>query len=377
MTLLVADTLPSLLLSQAAKQGDSRAYYEPFKGHWRGHSWSTTADRTARLAAGLSRHGIRNGDAIAILGNRPQWVWAAVAAQWIGAVTLVAAPEVPGAVLADAFATHNVRAVFVDGDHEIRLVASLRDSLPDLALVVLDQADGLPRVREPWLSSYREMMAAFGSATPPPAAAAPQDILFITIWRDRAGVSQTLSVSHATAIERARRVGLLAKATRADRVFAALPLSWPHSLIHHQVLSLLVGFPLIYPGRSTVLRDLRDAAPTLLLGPPVFYERLRSEIAGRIVDARVRERLVSASEAAPPNLFGRLIWRDPLNERAGLNRVRVAASFDGEPSPDVARFFGALGIAIRDFGRVDDPVAETPRQSAGAAAELAVAHQAA
>jgi long-chain acyl-CoA synthetase len=377
MTIRAADTLPLLLLSQVAEHGVGTAYHDRFKGLWRGHSWRAAADRTTRLATALSRHGIRNGDAIAIIGNRPEWLWAAIAAQWIGAIVLVAAPELPGAVLADAFSKHQVRAAFVDGDHETRLVASLRDSLADLALVISVQADGPRRPCEPWLSSYRELIGAIGSATPPPVVAAPQDIAFITISHDKAAVSQTVSVSHATAIERARRVALLAKPTRADRVFAALPLSWPHGLIHHQVLSLLSGFPLIYPGGSTVLRDLRDAAPTLLFGPPLFYQRLRDEIAERIIDARVRSRLAIGSEAAPPSLFGRLLWRNPLNDRAGLNRVRMAVSFDGEPPPDVARFFGALGIAIRDFGDVDDPVAETPRQSASAAPELAVAHQAA
>jgi long-chain acyl-CoA synthetase len=377
MRLPVADTLPSLLLSQAAEQGDGTAYHDPFKGLWRGHSWRATTDRTARLATALFRQGVRSGDAIAVLGNRPQWIWAAIAAQWIGAVALIPAPEVSGPVLVEAFRKLRVRTAFVDGDYEIRLVASLRDSLPDLELVVSDDAKGPGRAREPWLSSYQEMMAVTGPATPPPVVAAPEDIAFITIGRNKAGVSRTLSLSHAAAIERARRVGLLAKARRTDRIFAALPFHWPQGLVHHQVLSLLVGLPLIYPGRSSVLRDLRDATPTLLLGPPPFYQRLRDEIAGRIVDPRVQERLVRASEAAPPNLFGRLLWRDPLNYRAGLNRVRVAASFDGEVAPDVARFFAALGIGVRDFGRVDDPLTEAAQQSAGPGAELAVAPQAA
>lgn len=376
MTIPVADTLPSLLLSQMAGYGDGMAYHDRGKGLWRGHSWRAATDRTARLAIALSRHGIRSGGAIAIIGSRPEWVWAAIAAQWIGAVVLVPAPEVSRPVLADALAKHNVRAVFVDDDHEIRLVASLRDSLPDLALIISNQANGPQRPREAWLSSYRETMAAIGSAPPLPLVATPQDIAFVTITRDKTGVSRTASFSHATAIERARQVGLLVKATRADRVFAALPLSWSNGLIHHQILSLLVGFPLFYPGPSTVLRDLRDAAPTLLFGPPLFFERLRDEITGRIVDARVRSRLTTGGDAAPPNLFGRLLWRDPLNARAGLNRVRVAASFDGKPSPEVARFFGALGIAVVELD-ANDAFAEAPRSSVSSTAELAVAHQAA
>jgi long-chain acyl-CoA synthetase len=333
-------------------------------------------DRVSRLAEILSRRGVGAGDTVAVIGNRPALVWAAIAAQSVGAVPLILASDLPEPALTDALTGRDVRAAFVDGQHCVRLLASLRDRLPSLALVVAEQNGG-PRQRdENWLSSYQDLIALAG-ATPPVPIPLPQDIAFIVISADESGALRIVSISHMAAIERARRVAQFANAQRTDRVFAALPLSWPEGLIHHQVLSLLAGFPLIYPGHATVLRDLRDAAPTLLFGPPLFYERLREEIAGRVVGTRVRRRLTAAHEGVAPTMVGRLLWLDPLKVRAGLSRVRIAANFGHAPQPDTMRFFARLGIAIHDLDHADDSMGAESSQSAFGAREFVVAHEAA
>jgi long-chain acyl-CoA synthetase len=376
MTDKAADTLPSLLSWQAAEQGDGPACHDPYRGIWRSHRWNVVADRVFRLAAALSGRGVGAGDTVAVIGNRPALFWAAIAAQSIGAVPLLLPSALPATALTDALTGRGVRAVFVDGHHEVRLLASLRDRLPSLALVVAEQTGGPWRWDEQWLASYQDLIASAGGASPE-TVASPHDIAFIVISADDAGAPRTDSISHAAAIERARRAAQFADTRRSDRVFAALPLSWLDGLIHHQVLSLLAGFPLIYPGQSTVLRDLRDAAPTLLFGPPQFYERLREEIAGRIVGTRVRRRLTAAQEGAAPSLLGRLLWRDRLSARAGLSRVRFAASFNQAPQPETVRFFARLGIAIHDLDRSAATIDPESSQSALGAREFVVAHEAA
>jgi long-chain acyl-CoA synthetase len=239
------------------------------------------------------------------------------------------------------------------------------------------EQNGGPRQRdENWLSSSQDVIASAGAAPLAPIGL-PQDIAFIAVSTDEAGAPRTVSMSHATAIERARRVAQFADAQRTDRVFAALPLSWPEGLIHHQVLSLLAGFPLIYPGNATVLRDLRDAAPTLLFGPALFYERLREEIAGRVVGTGASRRLTAAHEGVAPSMLSRLLWLDPLKVRAGLSRVRIAASFGRTSQPETVHFFARLGIPIHDLDRSDGPIEAESSQSTLGAREFVVAHEAA
>ncbi|HEX8742053.1 MAG TPA: AMP-binding protein [Thermoleophilaceae bacterium] len=52
-------------------------------------SHGEVADRSARLAGTLARHGVRSGDVVmTVVGNRPEWVYAMVACFRIGAVAL-------------------------------------------------------------------------------------------------------------------------------------------------------------------------------------------------------------------------------------------------------------------------------------------------
>jgi acyl-coenzyme A synthetase/AMP-(fatty) acid ligase len=50
-------------------------------------SFGEVADRSARLAGTLARHGVRPGGVVmTLIGNRPEWVYAMVGSWWIGAV---------------------------------------------------------------------------------------------------------------------------------------------------------------------------------------------------------------------------------------------------------------------------------------------------
>src|SRR5215813_4928075 len=81
-----ADTLPKLLLAQAARWGDRRvAIREKEFGIWQSHSWQGAARHVERIALGLASLGLRRGDKIAVIGdNRPQLYWSMLAAQALG-----------------------------------------------------------------------------------------------------------------------------------------------------------------------------------------------------------------------------------------------------------------------------------------------------
>jgi long-chain acyl-CoA synthetase len=375
-----AETLPQLLLARAAEHGNNPAYYDKHKGLWRSHSWRQVADRTAMLAAALARRGIGEGDVVALIGNRPALVWAMVAAQSLGALPLLLAPELPPETMEDALASRQVRAAFVDGLHEVATIGALRLRLPRLNLVIHDDEGGLRQRRETWLVSY----AAFTTEDPVPPlspAVGPQDIAFIAMGVGEEA-TRTVQFRHAAAIADARVAASVGGAHIQDRMFGALPLSWSDGLILHQIQSLLVGFPLVYLSDGTmVLHDLRDASPTLLFGPPRFYRRLQEEIGSRTATGGSwRRRLFEPSpKAASAGLLGRWFWTDPVKDHFGLSRVRSALSVGGAPAPNVARFFASLGITIRDLDRAREPVAvQTPSSDRNVDdSRLSMAHEAA
>ena len=81
------NTIPKLLLHNAAQLGDSPANREKALGIWQTWTWSQVRKETEQLAGGLAQLGFQRGDKLAIIGdNRPYLYWAMVAAQSLGGV---------------------------------------------------------------------------------------------------------------------------------------------------------------------------------------------------------------------------------------------------------------------------------------------------
>ena len=84
------DTFPKLLLRNAERFGDRKvAMREKEFGIWQEFTWKEYHEHVKYFSLGLVSLGLSPGDKVAIIGdNRPEWVWAEVAAQAAGAVPL-------------------------------------------------------------------------------------------------------------------------------------------------------------------------------------------------------------------------------------------------------------------------------------------------
>jgi len=83
------DTLPKRLLHNAANWPRDVAMREKELGIWRVYCWSDCLDQIRLVALGLKTLGVRRGEVVALMGrNRPNWIWAELAAQSLGCMTL-------------------------------------------------------------------------------------------------------------------------------------------------------------------------------------------------------------------------------------------------------------------------------------------------
>src|SRR4030042_6715577 len=81
------DTSPKLLVRNAETFGDRKiAMREKEFGIWQEFGWKEYHDHVKNFSLGMVSLGLQAGDKVAIIGdNRPEWVWAEVAAQGAGA----------------------------------------------------------------------------------------------------------------------------------------------------------------------------------------------------------------------------------------------------------------------------------------------------
>ena len=138
------DTFPKLLARNARRFGARPAFRHKDRGIWHSWSWAEVEREVRAYALGLSRLGLRRGDAFAILGNnRPKLYWSFAAAQWLGAVPVplyadAIADEV-GYVLAHAEA----RLAAVQDQEQVDKVIAVSERVPSLGRLLYDEPRGL------------------------------------------------------------------------------------------------------------------------------------------------------------------------------------------------------------------------------------------
>ena len=81
-------SLPGLLVRNARRFGDGRvALREKEFGIWQSVTWLQYLERVRNFSLGLLSLGLKPGEAIGIIcGNRPEWIYAELAAQAAGAI---------------------------------------------------------------------------------------------------------------------------------------------------------------------------------------------------------------------------------------------------------------------------------------------------
>jgi non-ribosomal peptide synthetase component F len=91
-----AITIPQLLRQRAALHGDKLALREKDFGIWNPYSWSHYYETARAVALGLLSLGLKPGDRVAIAGeNTPEWFYADLGTQMIGAVAVGIYPTNP------------------------------------------------------------------------------------------------------------------------------------------------------------------------------------------------------------------------------------------------------------------------------------------
>lgn len=82
------NSLPALLIKNAQQFGDGRvALREKEFGIWQSVTWNQYLEHVRNFSLGLTSLGLKPGESLGIIGdNRPEWVYAELAAQAAGAI---------------------------------------------------------------------------------------------------------------------------------------------------------------------------------------------------------------------------------------------------------------------------------------------------
>jgi len=377
-----ADTFPKLLVRNAHVFGDRPALRHKDLGIWQTWSWAQLHDEVRAYAVGLSRLGLKRGDAIAIVGsNRPKIYSSVMAAQVLGAIPVPVYADAVANELAYVLAHAEVTFAAVEDQEQVDKILSVADQVPKLKTVVYDEPKGLRDYDRANLRHIDEVIAdgrAALAADPQVgkwldgeiAAGKGSDISIILYTSGTTGQSKGVMLSAQGCIAAARDTVAFDRLTDRDEALAYLPIAWVGDHYLNYAQQLVAGFcTACCETTETAMQDLREIGPTFYFAPPRTFESMLTRVMIRMEDAgfvkrkifhyfigvarRYGEKILNG-ESVPLTgrlayAIGKLLVYGPLKNVLGLSRVRVAYTAGEAIGPDLFSFYRSLGLNLKQL----------------------------
>jgi len=362
------DTLPKLLLDNAARHGAEIALREKDLGIWRAFTWREVAERTEHLALGLLELGLDAGAVIGLIGdNRPDWVMGELAAHAIGAMSLGVYRDALDDEVAYLIGFAGAALVFAEDEEQVDKLLGLGDRIASVRHIVYDDPRGIRKYDDPRLIAIGDLIAR-GQAR---AARAPDE------FRERVarGAGDAVAVLCTTSGTTARpKLAMLQGAAIIrhcrsylavdpkgpdDEYVSVLPLPWIMEQIYALGKWLVCRMKVNFVEEpETMMADFREIGPTFVLFAPRVWEAIAADVRARMMDASpLKRRLfelgmrlgLAALDRGERSALARWLLFRALQDRLGFGRLRSAATGGAALGPDTFRFFQAMGVPLRQL----------------------------
>jgi len=350
---------------------------------WR---WTTYGEFGADVDAargGLASLGIGPGDRVAVIANnRVEWAVGAYATYGLRAsyVPMYEAqlPREWQYILADCGA----KVLLVADDAIRQQIEPLRASLPALTHVVVMSGRGVPERALPWSELLARGRAARVAAQSP---ADPSEIAGFIYTSGTTGNPKGVLLSHGNLASNVSAIHAVFPITEDDRSLSFLP--WAHSF--GQVVELHGLFSMgasmgLAESVELLVENLAEVKPTLLVGVPRVFNRIRERLNARVAASNtVKRRVFGAALANEEHrrtlasqgkrsgvsdlkhaLYDKLVF-ERVRARFG-GKLKYAFSGGAALGKEVAEFVDSLGITVYEgYGLTEtSPIATANRPGA-------------
>ncbi len=385
------ETLPALLRRNADMSPDRVALRHKDLGRWHEYSWADYADRSARIGLGLLSLGVQPGDRVAILGeNRPEWLWADLGAQGIGAIVVGVYCTSPAEEVAHVLADSGCVVAVVEDEEQLDKLLQVRGRLPLLEHIVLIETRGARHRLDAGEAITFEALLALGASADvgvfwrQVAALDPAEVAIIVYTSGTTGPPKGAMLTHANLHSVGRTWGAIWDVGAEDEVLSYLPLCHVLERCISTVLALAMGYRVNFGGGGeSLVSDLQEVQPTFFAGVPRVWEKMMAAIEIRMRDASWLKRQVYAFwmargrvlararyEGAPLTFAARISYAlgwlmlfRPLRERLGLARVRIAVTGAAPIASQVLEFFATIGVPVCEgYGQTEGSALATLNQ---------------
>jgi long-chain acyl-CoA synthetase len=373
-------SIPELFRLRVKELGDTTMMRQKELGIWRAYSWNEVATIVGEIGAGLVSIGFEPGEVASVLANTcREWVWCDLAVQSVGGVCngiypTDAAPQVD-------YLCSDSRSVylFVEDDEQLDKYLEIADRLPLIRRVVVFDMEGLASFDDPRvisLDQLRELGRIHLRAQPQllnerSRSRSPSEVAVLVYTSGTTGrpkgamISQDNICSVLASLSATLYEGL----PRGGERIAFLPLCHIAERMIGEFVPIERGSIVNFvENPETVFENLREVRPSLFFAVPRVWEKVYSQVAIGLSEADKlqqaayawavgvgREVAQCALEGREPSGSLKLRYKlaqwlalNNVKRMIGMDRVEVGLTGAAPISPDLIRWFLALGIPLRE-----------------------------
>ncbi len=376
-----AKSLPALLVRNARRFGDGRvAMREKEFGIWQSVTWRQYLEHVRNFSLGLISLGLKSGETIGIIGdNRPEWIYAELAAQAAGAIPVGVFQDSILSEVAYIIDHSEATMVVAEDQEQVDKILDLKDQLPRLKKIIYTDPKGL------WDYEEKDLLVAFVDIErlgqqlhrkererfdKNVRAINEDDLAIICYTSGTTGNPKGTLLTHKNIISMVASLDEVDPKQPDDQFLSFIPLPWIVEQTMSVFSSLYAGYTLNFPeDPETAMADLYEIAPSLVVASPRMWEGISRQVMVKHLDASFLKKLIynlclpigyrwadfKFEKKVPPLGWKILYWLAyavmfrALRDRLGFSRIRSAMTGGAALGPDVFRFFHALGVNLKQI----------------------------
>jgi long-chain acyl-CoA synthetase len=384
------DTLPKILTENYKAYPDEISMRKKDLGVWNTYTWDKVYENVKNMGLGLKTLGLEREEKVCVIGdNDPEWYWAEVATQSMGAACVgMYLDAMPSDVEYLATNSDSVFA-FAKDQEQVDKFIEIQDKVPNIKKVVYWDDRGMAGYKDnPWLISITGLMdlgREYDSKNPgffkeSVDQGQDSDIAVLSYTSGTTSLPKGAMISHAYLVKNGIRWSAVTLPLKGDENLSYASPAWiaeQFTIAMWLICGSRVNFP---EAPETVMENIREIGPRQLGLGPMQWQDMLSQVQMKIMDTgiirrfiynmcmsigyKVAEYKVKHGRKLPIHwklieFFANSLCLYHIRDNLGLSKLRYGITGGSALGPDVIRWFSAIGASIRDaYGLTEmNPVA--------------------